>query len=160
MSDSNMEETTCTNKLVEPLSAEEVISLRAVFAEFQGIQAQFQKVSGDQVGITKGMADYALKSDEKHLASAQILKEKQILLQRLITQSQQASQQVNTRMSALETRISMITTHATEMRNELSLAVENINTLKDTVNKIEPGSLVFAADDLYPEWDVTGPVPD
>ncbi|KAE8969439.1 hypothetical protein PR002_g27429 [Phytophthora rubi] len=142
MSDSNMEETTCTNKLVEPLSAEEVISLRAVLAEFQGIQAQLQN------------------SDEKHLASAQILKENQILLQRLITQSQQASQQVNTRMSALETRISMITTHATEMRNEISLAVENINTLKDTVNKIEPGSLVFAADDLYPEWDVTGPVPD
>ncbi|KAG3089273.1 hypothetical protein PI124_g17490 [Phytophthora idaei] len=52
----------------------------------------------------------------------------------------------------------MITAQAVEMRNEVSLAVENINTVKDIINKIEPGTLVFATDDLYPEWDVTGPL--
>lgn len=46
------------------------------------------------------------------------------------------------------------------MKSETSLAVENINTLKDTVNKTEPGTLVFDSDDLYPDWDVTGPAPD
>ncbi|EGZ18242.1 hypothetical protein PHYSODRAFT_499074 [Phytophthora sojae] len=46
------------------------------------------------------------------------------------------------------------------MRSEISLAVENINTLKDTVNKIQPGTLVFPSEDLYPKWDVTGPAPD
>ncbi|GMF65976.1 unnamed protein product [Phytophthora lilii] len=66
-----MEETTCTNEIVKPLSAEEVRLLRTILADFQGFQAQLHK---------------------------------------------------------------------------------------DTVNKIEPGTLVFAPDDLYPDWDVTGPV--
>ncbi|OWZ19946.1 hypothetical protein PHMEG_0005722 [Phytophthora megakarya] len=37
--------------------------------------------------------------------------------------------------------------------------LENINTLNKSINKIEPGTLTFDSDDLYPEWDVTGPAP-
>ncbi|KAL3660684.1 hypothetical protein V7S43_014438 [Phytophthora oleae] len=54
----------------------------------------------------------------------------------------------------------MISAEILQMKSETSLAVEKINTLKDTVNEIKPGTLVFDKDDLYPDWDVTGPAAD
>ncbi|POM58760.1 Hypothetical protein PHPALM_36549 [Phytophthora palmivora] len=47
-----------------------------------------------------------------------------------------------------------------QMKSETNLAVDNINTLKDSVNEIKPDTLVFDKEDLYPSWDVTGPTSD
>jgi hypothetical protein len=161
MSDSEMGEASpgTPQQQVAPLTAEEVHALRSVFVNFEGIKFQLGKVSSDQVGITTGMADYALKSDEQHLASAKFLRENQLLLQKFVTQNQTVTQQMHTELTKVNSRINVIMAEIQQTKSETSLAVENINTLKETVNKMEPGTLVFDTDDLYPEWDVTGPAP-
>ncbi|KAE9335859.1 hypothetical protein PF008_g13288 [Phytophthora fragariae] len=162
MSDSEMGEISqgTPQQQVAPLTAEEVHALRSVLVNFEGIKTQLGKVSSDQVGITSAMSDYALKSDEQHLASAKLLRENQLLLQKLVAQTQTVTQQIHAELSKINARINVITAEIQQMKSETSLAVENINTLKDTVNKMEPGTLVFDSDDLYPDWDVTGPAPD
>ncbi|KAL3671104.1 hypothetical protein V7S43_004286 [Phytophthora oleae] len=106
------------------------------------------------------MAKYAVKSDEQHLASAHVLKENQTLLQKLVTQHQAVAQEDQNELGKINSRIDMISAEILQMKSETSLAVEKINTLKDTVNEIKPGTLVFDKDDLYPDWDVTGPAAD
>lgn len=144
MSDSEMGEISSgTAQHVSPLTTEETHALRSVMVNVEGIKTQLAKVSGDQVGITSAMAEYALKSDEKHLASAKLLRENQILLQKLVTQHQIVIQQIHAEMTKINSRASIITSDIQQIKSETSLAVENINMLKDTVNKLEPGTLIF-----------------
>ncbi|GMF55458.1 unnamed protein product [Phytophthora fragariaefolia] len=94
---------------VAPLTAAEDHALRSVLINFEGIKTQLGKVSSDQVGITTALSDYALKSDEQHLASATLLRENQLLIEKLVAQNQTVTQQVPAELSKISARINVIT---------------------------------------------------